>query len=47
MRYNVIDCKESDLKDLYDGSALTFQVLLQMTITQKGQLTCLRNMTVK
>ena len=24
MRYNVIDCKESDLKDLYDGSALTF-----------------------
>ena len=24
MRYNIIDCKESDLKDLYDGSALTF-----------------------
>ena len=21
MRYNIIDCKESDLKDLYDGSA--------------------------
>jgi hypothetical protein len=26
MRYNIIDCKESDLKDLYDGSALTFEV---------------------
>ena len=25
MRYNIIDCKESDLKDLYDGSALTFE----------------------
>ena len=25
MRYNIIDCKESDLKDLYDGDALTFE----------------------
>lgn len=24
MRYNIIDCKESELKDLYDGRALTF-----------------------
>lgn len=24
MRYNIIDCKESDLKDLYNGSALTY-----------------------
>ena len=23
--YNIIDCKESDLKELYDGSALTFE----------------------
>ena len=25
MKFNIIECKEADLQDLYDGSALTFE----------------------